>query len=166
MHVTVRELMSRKFVTVPPDMPVIAAVELMLSERSSEMYVVDQCSRLLGVVSDYDLLKVCLAQTSTSSQIDVLMTRHMLTLAPDTDLPHVVGLFRDGRYTRVAVVENGFLVGQVSRQSVLRAFTAVEAVKRAMVTISEDGPHTEQRQPRFMKSPQASAMVRDQSPCP
>jgi CBS domain-containing protein len=65
---TVRDVMSSPVVHIPPDAPVKAVAELLLSERVSGVPVVDAHGHLLGVVSEEDLL---------AKQIDLPASAHV-----------------------------------------------------------------------------------------
>ena len=52
-----RELMTRKVVTVPPGMPVTSLARLLADRGISAVPVTDALGRLLGIVTEADLLR-------------------------------------------------------------------------------------------------------------
>jgi predicted transcriptional regulator len=54
------------------------------------------------------------------------MSRSMMVLRPEARLEDVAGMFRDSCHSRLAVVENGQLIGQVNRRDVLRTMLVLE----------------------------------------
>ncbi|MDH3685318.1 MAG: CBS domain-containing protein, partial [Myxococcales bacterium] len=54
---TVREIMSRKLVTLRPEMAALDAAELLLKKGISGAPVVDDEGHLLGLLSEYDCLR-------------------------------------------------------------------------------------------------------------
>ena len=123
---TVREIMTRKLVTLRPEMAALDAAELLLKKGISGAPVVDEDGRLLGLLSEYDCLR---ATASADYQMDGhdavelvgdLMSSECVTVTPDTNLFTVVHAFVERRMRRFPVVENGKLVGQVSRRDALR----------------------------------------------
>lgn len=120
MRVTVRDLMAAGPAAVSQECTIHDGLQKLLQETLAEIYVTDADGHLLGVVSEYELLKAQLASVSPAEPIAGLMSCNPMTFAPGDDVVAVAGVLRDGRYQRVAVVENGRLVGQISRHAVLR----------------------------------------------
>jgi CBS-domain-containing membrane protein len=129
MQVTVREIMSSVPCTVPGFTTIIEATTLILDRAVGEIYVCDSDGRLLGAVSDYEILKSRLLQTDTSETVTTIMSRGVQILAPDMLLEEIAGLFRESFHNRVAVVEDGRVIGQVSRRDVLRTLVVLEELQ-------------------------------------
>ena len=121
MQILVRDLMSRKPVTVDQDTQLDDAMATLIREEVSDVYVTDSAGKLAGVVADYELLKANLIGAPDNLSVSDLMSRQMMTFEPDTDFNTAAGTFRDGRYRRVVVVDDGRPVGQISRGDILRS---------------------------------------------
>src|SRR5687768_16626414 len=119
-HVTVRDLMHPEPPTVGRHSTVDDALDVLLQGQVSEVYVVDGGHRLLGVVPDYEILKARLSHADGSNPVETLMTRCCATTHPDVDVSVIATTFRECRYHRLAVVEDGILVGQIGRTDILR----------------------------------------------
>ena len=132
---TVREIMTRKLVTLRPDMAALDAAELLLKKGISGAPVVDEDGHLLGLLSEYDCLRATAAADYEMDSHDAialvgdLMSRECLTVTPETNLFTLAHEFVSRRVRRFPVVENGKLIGQVSRRDALRG--AVK-LRRAM----------------------------------
>jgi CBS domain-containing protein len=124
---TVREIMSRKLVTLRPEMAALDAAELLLKKGISGAPVVDDEGHLLGLLSEYDCLRATAAADYEMDAHDAielvgdLMSTECLTVTPDTNLFTLAHEFVSRRVRRFPVVENGKLIGQVSRRDALRA---------------------------------------------
>ena len=55
---TVREIMSRDVVTVPPSQPLMLAADLILERKTGCLLVVDESGSLLGIVTENDFLRL------------------------------------------------------------------------------------------------------------
>lgn len=55
---TVREIMSRDVVTVPPSQPLTLAADLILERKTGCLLVVDESGSLLGIVTENDFLRL------------------------------------------------------------------------------------------------------------
>lgn len=58
---TVREIMSRDVVTVPPSQPLTLAADLILERKTGCLLVVDEAGALLGIVTENDFLRLARA---------------------------------------------------------------------------------------------------------
>lgn len=105
----VREIMTPDPVTVRPTDPVEVAVELLLARRFTALPVVDEGGRLVGVVSEADLL------TGRARGVGAVMTRTPVTLPAGATVGEAVALVADRGLRMVPVVDGDLLVGVVSR---------------------------------------------------
>ena len=120
MKITVRDLMTARPCAVETSTTIGDVLNLLLQEGISEVYVTDGSGALVGVVPDYSLLKAQLNRTSETTPVDTLMSRSMQMVHPNTAASEIVSVFRESRYRRMAVVEEGKLVGQISRRDLMR----------------------------------------------
>lgn len=141
------DVMTREVVTIGPDTPVPLVVKLLLSHGISGAPVVDDTGALIGLVSEGDLLRrvelgtekrrgswrsfftgtATLAEEYVRSHGTVardIMTRDVIAVARITPLADIADLMEHKRIKRVPVVENGKLVGIVTRSNLLRAFAS------------------------------------------
>jgi len=122
-----RELVSARTITLSPGMSAVDAAELLLQHAISGAPVVDEDGRLLGLVSEYDCLR---AVASSEYGMDLhdgaqtvaeLMTQVCHTVPPDLDLYGIAHAFVKLGVRRLPVIDEGQLIGQVSRRDVLKA---------------------------------------------
>lgn len=110
----VRELMTTDVVTVAPGDPVELAVELLLARRFTALPVVDG-GRLVGVVSEADLLGDRIAGRRGPRTVGAVMTRAPVTVPVDATVGDVVALVAEQGLRMVPVVDGPALVGVLSR---------------------------------------------------
>lgn len=144
------DIMVKEVVTAGPDTPVHELAEIMLERRISGMPVVDGGGRLLGVVSEGDLirrpeidtdrvklgwLRLLLSDEarardfvkSHGRKAREVMTQPAISVAADAPLNEVVRLMERHRVKRLPVVDKGRLVGLVTRTDLLRAVVERQA---------------------------------------
>ena len=111
----VKEIMTKDVITATSTMPVREVANL-LSERSvSGVPVVDDEGRVLGVVSELDVVG---RKGATAADI---MSRQVISVTEETDVDEVLHLFLNQRIRRVPVLSGGqHLVGIVSRSDLVR----------------------------------------------
>jgi CBS domain-containing protein len=124
---TAREIMASSLVTLRPDMMAVEAAEVLLKHRISGAPVVDEEGHLLGLLSEFDLLRAVASSDYEMDahdaivKVDQLMSREFHSVTPDMDLFALAHEFVSLRVRRFPVVDDGTLVGQVSRRDALRA---------------------------------------------
>lgn len=106
------EIMSAPVITVSPDEAIGDVAELLRAKDISGVPVVDADGALLGLVSEYDLL----AKQGTTARD--LMTTSVISVSSDTPVTDVRHLLVDRRIRRLPVIDQGRLVGIVSRGDV------------------------------------------------
>lgn len=124
---TVREIMVRSLVTLRIDVNAAVAARVLLDHEISGAPVVDAEGRLVGLLSEYDCLRAVASAEyqmdahDTAETVAELMTTECHTVSPDLDLFGLAHEFVRLRVRRLPVIEDGRLVGQVSRRDALRA---------------------------------------------
>lgn len=148
------EVMTPNPKTIAPNASVAEAVHMMLEARISGLPVVDETGRLVGVITEGDLLTRAELGTekkrarwleflfgpgraaedfvhSHGRKVEEVMTRTPITVGPSAGIEEVVGVMIDRRVKRLPVVEGAQLLGVVSRADVLRALSGVFAATTA-----------------------------------
>ena len=120
--ITVDELMTRTWVSLKPDMDMLQAIQVLLKNKVSGAMVTDDKGELLGMLSEKDCLRIFVNGAYNSlpnTRVASYMTPIMTTVSPADDLFSVAEIFLKKPFRRLPVVENGVLVGQISRRDVL-----------------------------------------------
>jgi citrate synthase len=127
---TVGDLMKQPPLTVEPEAQVHAAAALMHGNGSGSIVVVDSGDRVVGILTERDLLRLAASGSDASKErVADWMTADPITAT--ADVPATDGLKRmnEGRFRHLPVVDgDGQLVGVVSMRD-LMAIAKVEAVR-------------------------------------
>ncbi len=123
---TIRQVMTAKPRTLTCDVSILDAVDFLLRHDVPSVPVVDAGGHLVGVLSEKDCLRLvaegdAAAHDVPSGTVEAFMTRDVVTLPPGMDVCYAAGRFLEQPYRRYPVVENGRLLGEVSRRDVMRA---------------------------------------------
>ncbi|SDG49145.1 CBS domain-containing protein [Pseudomonas benzenivorans] len=122
--IKVRDYMTRHLVTFRSDTDLFTAINRLLEHRISGAPVIDSQGHLIGLLSEGDCLRGILSGAyyeAVGGVVSSYMNTEIETISPETDVIEVSERFLRGRLGRIPVVENGRLVGQISRCDVLRA---------------------------------------------
>ncbi|MGH7987519.1 MAG: DUF190 domain-containing protein [Candidatus Binataceae bacterium] len=145
--VKVAEVMRREVATVHPDSPITAVVELLLDKDFTAVPVVDGEGKVVGMVSDNDLLtrggmNVTLSFKRAADmdyvrelheslenpghKVSEVMTREVVTTTPETILGRAARLMVEKHLKRLPVVDGeGKLIGILGRLDILNTIAAV-----------------------------------------
>jgi CBS domain-containing protein len=119
----VRDFMDKSFATVQLDTPMQKAINILVKKKLTGVLVVDAERHLLGVLSETDCLKVLLRRGFERSPDDVVESyMHPVpkTVESGLDIIRASQIFVDNPYRRLAVVDNGKLVGQITRRDIVK----------------------------------------------
>lgn len=105
------------------DTPISKIAEDLAHSRWTGMPVVDRKDRVIGMVSEQDLLRA-LRGTRRLEEIKVkeIMTRSPIVINEETTLEEASKIMEEAHIHRLPVVKDGVLVGTVTRHDLLRAW--------------------------------------------
>ncbi len=146
-----RDVMTPGVVTITPDTKVPDIASLLLERRISAVAVVEDGGKVLGVVSESDLMRrpelgtdkprsrwLQMLVSTEDREHDFVKTHGMrardvmtspaVGVAPDASLPDIVALMGKRNIKRVLVLDRDRLAGIVTRTDLLRALHARKAL--------------------------------------
>ena len=121
---SVRDIMARDLVTFTPETLIHRAIQILLTQRISGAPVVAENGTLVGMLSKKDCLKVVLSSSyhqDWGGTVADFMSTEIETIEGDLDLVGAARHFLGSHYRRFPIIEDGRLVGQVSRADLLKA---------------------------------------------
>lgn len=141
-----KDIMTSNVIAVTSDSGVRDAAAVMLKHRISAVPVVDESGILVGIVSEGDLMHREEAGTRRrrswwlwlfanaealaeefvkehSHRVSDIMTHDVITASPETTLVEIAERLEKNGIKRVPIVENGKVVGIVSRANLVQALT-------------------------------------------
>lgn len=146
----VNEFMSKEVITCQADNTVSDAASLMADKGFSVLPIVDAENKLIGILTESDFvgkevdiphalvsIKQLFGQNyhlgevedvyarAKDTKIGDVMSKRVTTVKPDSSLTEVVELMVAKHLKRLPVVENGVLVGIITRKDLLKAFNTL-----------------------------------------
>lgn len=149
---TVREIMTKKVVTVRPDQSLAEAADELAEHEIGAAPVVDASGKVVGLLRDDDLLiseaRLHLPTTiailpgieftlpgeakrydeelkrAIASTVDGVMERDFPRIAPDASVSDLATLMHEKDVTHVAVIDDGAVVGIATRGDLVRHLAA------------------------------------------
>ncbi|NLV74709.1 MAG: CBS domain-containing protein [Chloroflexi bacterium] len=129
----VRERMSRHPITVTPDTSLYDALAIIREEKIRRLPVVDPSGKLVGIVSEKDMLYVSPSPATTLSvyemnyliakiKIKELMTTEVITVEDDCPVEEAARIMADNSISGLPVMRAGTLVGMVTESDLFKVF--------------------------------------------
>ena len=180
-----RDVMTWGLISVEPDASVERAAVLMLQHRVSGLPVIDGKGTLVGIVTEGDFLRRGEIGTqrrrprwlefvigpgriateyvrASGRRVSEIMTPNPHTVTPDVPLGEIVSVMERYRIKRVPVVEDGKVVGIVSRANLMHALASL--AREVAEPAQSDGVIRDRILAELRKeswAPRISVMVRD-----
>lgn len=124
---TARDIMRPPGIVMSPDMSVFAAMPILIKNNLTGCPVTTPTGQLLGILSELDCMKVIASDAFYSddySNSDILVSRYMttdcLSITADMGIFRIANIFFERTLRRIPVVDDGRLIGQVTRSDVLK----------------------------------------------
>jgi len=124
---TVGRLMSASVEVVHPDTTIEQLHDLMLSTKHMGFPVVDK--GLVGIVTLTDTHRIPKDRLAHAKVADI-MTRNVVTVAPDLDAAKALHIMTERRISRLVVIQGRDIVGIVTQKDFLRAVNVLTVQKQ------------------------------------
>lgn len=155
------DVMTAGVITTGPDADVRSAAKTMLEKGISALPVVDKDGSLIGIISEGDLIRRTESGTEAETswwlrllsdnetlasrfvkahgaRVADVMSREVITAAPDTPLVEIARLLEKNRIKRVPILKDGKLVGVVSRANLLQALASAKPAFAGAAKVSDN----------------------------
>lgn len=114
-----RDIMTRPVVRVGPATPVREAIVLLTEHCVAALPVVGEDDAVLGVFTEADALRSGITGAAPDVLVATMMTTPAETVGLDTDITEIARRMLGDRLRSIPVVDDGVLVGIVSRRDML-----------------------------------------------
>jgi predicted transcriptional regulator len=126
LPILVEDYMTRKLITFHKDQLAVEVIEALIKNKISGAPVVNERNELVGIISDGDCMKLISESRYYNMPIgDMKIEQFMETEVPTIDkkanIFDCASLFHKHNCRRFPILENGKLIGQISRKDVLCA---------------------------------------------
>jgi len=149
----VKERMTKQPIVAAPDMSVPDALNQMRQQRIRRLPVVDKGGRLVGIVSDRDLLHASPSPATSLSVWEItyllgkvrlkdVMTSKVITVTGDTPLEDAARIMADNKIGGLPVVDDGALVGIITETDLFKVFVELLGARDKGVRVTLSVPNT------------------------
>ncbi len=148
----VKERMTRNPITIRPDTPVTEAQAMMKREKIHHLPVLDKDEKLVGIVSEKDLLYASPSPASTLSvyemtsllarlKVEKVMSKNVVTVAEDVPLEEAARVMADRGIGGLPIVRGSTLVGVITESDLFRVFIELFGARQRGIRVSLTVPN-------------------------
>ena len=113
-----RDIMTRKVCTIRPEASALEAAQLLDRMRISGLPVINADSHIIGIITEADIISKVSKEGLLVADI---MSHEVIAIDEETPVGDIAMLLTERKIKRVPVVDNGKLVGIVSRGDIVHA---------------------------------------------
>ncbi len=143
----VGELMTHRPITITPETSVPTALNLMRDNKIRRLPVIDAHNKLVGIVSEKDLLYASPSPATSLSiweikelvskiKVESVMKRNVITAAENTPIEEAARLMADNKIGSLPILKDGQLVGVITDTDVFNAFLGMLGGRRRGVRLT------------------------------
>jgi CBS domain-containing protein len=119
-HITLaKDIMISGLLTVQKSTPIYEAMDILATKNVTGLPVVDDFMNLVGVVSEKDVLKLLYNPNAKPGIVRDFMTSSVVAFDKNTSLFEICDCLINNNFRRVPILDNGRLVGIISRTDIM-----------------------------------------------
>lgn len=145
----VRQRMTERLVTIKPDMPVAEALSIMRQNKIRRLPIVNKRGKLIGIVSEKDLLYASPSPATSLSVYEVgyllsklkvhdIMTEELITVDADAPLEEAARIMIDNQVSGLPVMERGDLVGIITETDIFKTVLEMLGARESGIRLTID----------------------------
>ncbi len=123
----VRDYMDKVVPTLSPETDILEAVDFLLAKHVTGAPVLDAAGKVVGILTEKDCLRLLstgVDQDMPRGVVREYMTKEVVSVPSHMNVYFLAGMFLTASYRRLPVIDDGKLVGAITRFDVLRVIQA------------------------------------------
>jgi acetoin utilization protein AcuB len=139
--------MSHPVITIHPEVPIQEALDMMHKEHVHRFPVVDSRGRMIGLVSETDILNASPSEVTTLSMWEVnyliskitvkkVMVTDVITVTEDTPIEEAARIMADHSISGLPVMREGKVVGIITETDLFKIFLELMGAREPGIRIS------------------------------
>ena len=116
-----RDIMTSQVICIHKDTPVFEAVDLMVTNSITGIPVIENDSKLVGILSEQDVLRLFETyEDEKNKTVSDFMTQPAIHFEEDENVEDICSCMMQNSIRRVPITSNGRVVGVISRSDILK----------------------------------------------
>ena len=115
------DIMTSQVICIHKDTPVFEAVDLMVTNSITGIPVIENDSKLVGILSEQDVLRLFETyEDEKNKTVSDFMTQPAIHFEEDENVEDICSCMMQNSIRRVPITSNGRVVGVISRSDILK----------------------------------------------
>ena len=114
------DIMERNVITIGPEVTLDKAIQRLLENKISGMPVVDDNGKILGIISEKDILNFLFCGYLHNTKVSEAMTENFVHFTPEARIEKIAVAISKYQFRRVPIIQDDIVVGIVSRRDIIR----------------------------------------------
>lgn len=110
----VKDVMVKDVKTIEKGSSIQDAAKKMTELRIGSLVVVDDKSRMIGIITEADILEIVAENKCGEGKVDDAMTKKVFYVKPEDDLLDAVDIMIENKIKKLPVIDKGALLGIVT----------------------------------------------------
>ena len=115
-----RAIVKTNVLSVTKDTDIYEAIRIMVANNVTGLPVIDNDHLLVGIVTEKDVLRLLYNIEDKPDTVEHYMTPNVVSFEQNDNLTVLAASLRDNHFRRVPILDQGRLVGIVSRKDIIR----------------------------------------------
>jgi CBS domain-containing protein/ribosomal protein S27AE len=136
--IKVGDVMTRRFVSVAPNVKIIECLKLM-SQKNLGSLVILENKKLKGIITDRDILeRIAKNMGILQKPVRQVMKKNLVTITPSKDISEAVILMEKRNVRRLPVVVKNTIIGLITKKDILKIKPGLFDILAQKMRISEE----------------------------
>ena len=118
----VKDILKEELVVAKQSEKIVKISKVLTQKKISNIPIIDEQSKLVGIVSEQDIIKAMGSDKFMEMTAKEVMTKNVLSVKENDSLEYVSKIFTEHPYRRLPVVKNGKVVGIITREDIIQSF--------------------------------------------
>ena len=129
----VKEIMKTKVITVKRTTDTYEAIRILVENNITGLPVVNDDMTLAGIISEKDVLRLLYDMEDKPGSVEDFMTKDVISFDQDDSLIDITESLIKHDFRRVPILEDGKLIGILSRKDVIACILRLRHKNKAVV---------------------------------
>lgn len=116
----IKDIMTKDVISITSSTPIKEVIEILITKKITGLPVVDENRKLLGIISELDLMGILLQNCAIDGKTaEEFTTKNVVSFGINDSVDKLCQYLLNKPFRRVPIIDDGHLVGIVSRSDII-----------------------------------------------